>query len=304
MKKVISLLASAALAFSACVSVFAAAPADADPKIVVHTPVEVEEGVYSLTVDLEGLGSLSSTTNAMGKISGTLLSLFDFHIEGSDLTFGTASGVLSSLEDDWLYSADSSKFEGILVTWMAGNVSRYYPATRNADAVTEAKNAATIVFAGTAGSTYKLSEGRIGYDVLSKGVPTETTAYLFPKFYNEEGTEISSITLPGGKPVEKELGLTIDGTNAKKENGYIWKLNLTQKNGAQANSFVADFTDSKGDTNQKKAKNNVADFFGGEGSVEFYVGLKTARTITEFKATVADSTAEGVTASDTWTAAE
>ena len=54
----------------------------------------------------------------------------------------------------------------------------------------------------------------------------------------------------------------------------------------------------------KTARNEVSKFFGGEGTVEFYVGLKTARTITEFKATVADSTAEGVTASDTWTAAE
>ena len=301
MKKIISLLASAALAFSVCASVFAAAPADADPKVIVHSPVDEGDGIYSLTVDLKDLGSLSSTANKLGKIDGTLLKLFDFHIVGKDLEFGTASGALSATEDDWQYSGDAADFDGVLVRWIAGHVNRCYPPERGADAVTTATGAVTVVFAGTAGSTYELTDARVGYETLTKSTPG-VTEYLNPKFYNEAGEEITSITLPGGEPAVKKLGLTIDGTDAKKENGYIWKLGLTQENGAKADSFTADFKDSTGLTNTKTARNEVSKFFGGEGTVEFYVGLKTARTITEFTATVADSTAEGVTASGTWKA--
>lgn len=305
MKKIISLLASAALVLSASASVFAAVPADANPKVIVHEPVDLGSGKFSVTVDLKDLGTVQGTLNEDEEISGTLVSLFDYHINGDDLAIsGKASGGLSSAKADWSYSGTATKeatgYNGVLVRWIAGSVDTYYP-TDEAKA-TECLNAATIKFTGTAGATYTLSDARIGYDTLVNGTPVEVTSYVSPKFYNEAGEEITSFTLPGGEPAVKKLGLTIDGTDAKKENGYIWKLGLTQENGAKADSFTADFKDSEGLTNTKTARNNVADFFGGEGTVEFYVGLKTARTITEFTATVADSTAEGVTASGTWKA--
>ena len=304
MKKIISLLASAALAFSACAGVFAAAPADANPKVIVHEPVDLGSGKFSVTVDLTDLGTVQGTLDEDEEISGTLLKMFDYHINGDDLAIsGKVSGGLSSAKADWSYSGnaqqDKAGFDGLLVRWLAGSVDTCYP--QNEAKETACTAAATVKFTGTAGKTYTLSDARIGYDTFNAGTPGKTE-YLYPKFYNEAGEEITSITLPGGEPAVKTLGLTIDGTDAKKENGYIWKLGLTQENGAQADSFTADFKDSTGLTNTKTARNEVSKFFGGEGTVEFYVGLKTARTITEFKATVADSTAAGVTASDTWKA--
>lgn len=303
MKKIISLLASAALVLSASASVFAAVPADANPKVIVHDPVDLGSGKFSVTVDLKDLGSLNASLDEDENLSGTFVSVFTCQLEGDDLAIsGKANGGLSSAKADWSGSGtstiSSNGFNGVYLSWLAGSVDTYYPSEGTAK---ECVGAATIKFTGTAGKTYTLAKARIGYESLNAGV-SDGASYVFPKLYNEAGEEITSITLPGGEPAVKKLGLTIDGTDAKKENGYIWKLGLTQENGAQADSFTADFKDSTGLTNTKTARNDVSKFFGGEGTVEFYVGLKTARTITEFKATVADSTAEGVTASDTWKA--
>lgn len=305
MKKIISLLASAALVLSASASVFAAVPADANPKVIVHDPVDLGSGKFSVTVDLKDLGTLQGTTNEDDEISGTFVSMFDYRINGDDLAMsGKASGGFSSAKADWTYSGTSTVasggFNGVVVRWMAGSSATYYPEA-GIGATAECLGAATIKFTGTAGKTYTLSDARVFYESLNADV-SDGAKDVSAKFYNEAGEEITSITLPGGEPAVKKLGLTIDGTDAKKENGYIWKLGLTQENGAQADSFTADFKDSTGLTNTKTARNEVSKFFGGEGTVEFYVGLKTARTITEFTATVADSTAEGVTASGTWKA--
>ncbi len=309
-RKITSLLIASMMAFSAFSALTEAAEAapkanvvvtqwtDADAEDYWGEPLDDGYGIFKVVFNLSDLGTISNKEKR-GAINGYLLTSVRAELHAENIKLCKKASKLGSVSQ----SGNASDFAGVIALYNEMTLDAYpcNTGTTIDDDNHSVDDAITLDLYGPVGSTITFENCSIGVQHVVDGT-----------FNNEEPVytsfEIDSITL--GKKIEppveeKELGLTIDKTTeAKKENGYIWKLNLTQKNGAQAGSFTADFTDSKGDTNTKTARNNVADFFGGEGSVEFYVGLKTARTITEFKATVADSTAEGVTASDTWTAAE
>ena len=305
MKKILSLVVTAALTFSSLATI-----ASAESKgTVVVTPTQITDEskilkqIQKLGLDAQldgyGLFKLDVQINDLGAFKFS--KVYDEDEEADVLTGDVIVGLQLELAADNLQVTQTSQttFPATGSNIEGGVTYNYF-----ADSAT-----AAFPKASTTSDNYSIGFTTQVYAPLGTTVVGgEYTLISFNKADawsdNVDYTlTVTPFKLGEKKDDKKELGLTIDGTNAKKENGYIWKLNLTQKNGAQAGSFVADFTDSKGDTNQKKAKNNVADFFG-EGTVEFYVGLKTKRTITTFKATVADSTAEGVTASDTWTAAE
>lgn len=254
-------------------------------------------GIYKVKFDLSDLPALTYSKKA-GKVTGTVLINFTAWLHGETLdlfekntNLGTASDIAPT--------GNAVDFTGIFMQYNCAATTAYPSAKGNTTAdVTSAEGAITLDIYAKDGTVVTVDNAAVSTQVYNANVPQgEPTKYDFTIDPFTLGEKIDP-------PAVKKLGLTIDGTDAKKENGYIWKLGLTQENGAQADSFTADFKDSTGLTNTKTARNEVSKFFGGEGTVEFYVGLKTARTITEFKATVADSTAEGVTASDTWTAAE
>ena len=308
-KKLISLFASAAMALSAFATVVSAAESKGNVEVnvtkisaataagdyAVPTYDETKYAAYEVEITVKDLGAFEATKKKVGKkweYGG------DF-IAGVQLTF-----VPDQKIEDYGSATDEEDTTHIAADGGAAgeNLQYNFGPAANAGAAFPKDNVTSDNYSF---SFIRVWLAPLGTNVTLSPIAKFNSVTINGINYPIINNETFSVTLGEKQDDKKELGLTIDKTTeAKKENGYIWKLNLTQKNGAQANSFVADFTDSKGDTNQKKAKNNVADFFGGEGSVEFYVGLKTARTITEFKATVADSTAEGVTASDTWTAAE
>ncbi len=308
-KKIASLLISSVMAFSvlsAVVSAVEPAP-KANFKVTAYTQEEaVELGVtpddgkalYYISLNISDLGDLNYIEEGSGlkkttrgtKITGLKISLTgDIQLilldaENQKLKFDTFSGQL----------ANGIKFE-----YLDTGKATAYPSTKGTSLTNASMEDVIGAFVvAPIGLTPSFSANTIQ-------ITTWGTAASYEKapWYDFEMTPFT-FNDPNPTTAVKKLGLTIDGTDAKKENGYIWKLGLTQENGAKADSFTADFKDSEGLTNTKTARNDVSKFFGGEGAVEFYVGLKTKRTITEFKATVADSTAEGVTASATWTAAE
>ena len=306
-RKLLSLLISSVMAFSAFS--FVASAAEPAPKATIKATaytateaealgVTVEDGqaLYLLDIDLTDLGELSylqSGTGLAAKQYGTKLAAVSCKMFGDNVRY-------LMLNDSKLpFEANSGNIAGGLkVEWLDTAKKTSYPTTvgtqyDNASLESMAQVYVTAPIGLT--PTFDFQVEILTFDT--------TPNYTADNWYT---VDVASFTFPDPNPtpVVKKLGLTIDGTDAKKENGYIWKLGLTQENGAQADSFTADFKDSTGLTNTKTARNEVSKFFGGEGTVEFYVGLKTARTITDFKATVADSTAEGVTASATWTAAE
>lgn len=320
-KKLISLIASVTMAFSAFAAVASAKVgeskgtvtvvptqfSDADAKAMASA-LEISDfdatkyGFFDVAITIKDLGAFSFTKSKVGtitKYSGNVVS-------GLQLTFVPDQKIV-----DYGSTAEEGDTTKIPVSGGAAGSNLAYtfgPTSAAKDAFP--KESVTS-------DNYSVTFSQLWYAPLGTKVTLDpifseisfnnASAWGADDPYKIQGLEGKSVTLgtiPTPPVEEKKLGLTIDGTDAKKENGYIWKLGLTQENGAQADSFTADFKDSTGLTNTKTARNDVSKFFGGEGTVEFYVGLKTARTITEFKATVADSTAEGVTASDTWTAAE
>ena len=313
-KKVLSLLMSATLALSSLAMVSAA---DITAGNLTINPTEITDpdtisacldmisatakenyGLFQLNFDVSGLPINCTITTSKNPITGketttyngTMIRNFQFNVSSTETAnIDLVTPGISAINPDVAKLADGT---GIKFSVSSAAVDATLP--------TETTN--TDNFSGTLfsyivyapyGTVLTPDLTKVGIFNVSKNVYGTGDTYLVTS---------SPVTLGTKADDKKALGLTIDGTDAKKENGYIWKLGLTQENGAKADSFTADFKDSEGLTNTKTARNSVADFFGGAGTVEFYVGLKTARIITEFKATVADSTAAGVTASDTWTA--
>lgn len=310
LRKITSLLISATMAFSAfatlasaesanaTVAVSQVAEATANTYAQRFTGANVPDGygVFTIAISLNDLGAFDFTLvedDLLGNsYEGQMFTGIDIDLKAANLTYFTVvakSSAIPSVAGGALKTGD-----GINFAVVAGDPSAALPKASTKVDNYSIPNAITAVVMAPLGTEVKATQARYATNGASGTNFTGTD--VFHPF------TVAPFTLGEKQEAKKALGLTIDGTDAKKENGYIWKLGLTQENGAKADSFTADFKDSEGLTNTKTARNSVADFFGGAGTVEFYVGLKTARTIKEFKATVADSTAEGVTASATWTA--
>lgn len=73
---------------------------------------------------------------------------------------------------------------------------------------------------------------------------------------------------------------------------------MTPKNSNKADSLTAVF--ESGNETCVKTASNVAEFFDGNGSVEFAVGLLTEKTIDKFTATISDSSKANSSASASW----
>lgn len=273
MKKIISLLASMAMVFSASSMVFAAIPADATaPQAeVIVEPTGVVDGElaeYSMIVNLTDLGTVTHNKISTTKYSGTKIVQFNYEMHGADLLFGDISGNLSTA--GWTGSGDSSEFTGVYVSYANTTAKTAYPSA--VASTTECEEAVSLIFYGVPGATVTIENAKIGYLTYnaSTGSAEGKVEYLPVTF------DKTSIKLGGGEEA-KTMDMTAS-LKGKYENGYVWEATVTPGDNALT-QFKAKFTDDKDNTVERSVQNVGSMDFSGTGSLTFNVGLKTARTL-------------------------
>ena len=141
---------------------------------------------------------------------------------------------------------------------------------------------------------------RVHANMFNDDFPTEEDRF-WDSYDPDYGDYVTIHVIEKGSKSFNLVMNTPDGrwrSDAKKEHGYIWKLTMTPQNDANADSLTAVF--ESGDDTCVKTASNVAEFFDGNGSVEFAVGLLTEKNIDKFTATISDSSEPNSSASASW----
>ncbi len=289
MKKIISLLASAALLVSSATA-FAAVPADANPTATVKVEDTGVAGTgknegkekYTLTVSLDNIGTVESGEEG----AGTRLVQYELGIKGN---VAMAGALKSNLEKAKAAKATmaANKFEGINVLFATTDPSQAYPTSGS---TTKCDDTYVVTFWGVPGEDIEIYSGsaKLGYATFYYD-DEETFGLLMTgdgTLYKELAYDQTKFTLPGGTPEETCATFAVDSVN-KFDNGYVWTADLT-KGTKDIASFKAKFEAGEAVAERAVKNVDVLNKFAGAGKVSFNIGLETKKELTKATFTVND----------------
>jgi len=306
LKKIVSLLISATMAFSAFAAVANAETKGAATVSVVGqfdeyaaafgTTLAAGEGLFLIQVDMTGLGewSLKKTTIPVTAFNGQMITGFELMLAG-DATFlalDTENGALP-------VSGGTLKDGGLNFDYLTTVAANCYP--KASTTVSDLSIPAAIIAYVKAPLGTQLEATSARYQVSTATSSAFSAASQV--WYDFDVTSIDALGeafTPPQPPVD-DAELTMTVSEAKKyDNGYVWPVAVTM-DGDALGLLTAVFT--RDDDVAQTNRTTIGAGFGGEGTLEFAVGLKTASVMKSLELTVEDASGDTVTKTGTVPAA-
>jgi hypothetical protein len=286
---------------SASATVFAATPADADPKATItfvgdENTTRVVGGetyyLYTATVDMTGIGTLDCTASAddASMLYGTRLVQYEIGFVG-DLKPGAGAGATSTLGTvkQAAASVANNGFVGIMAQYATVDVSVAYPATEAVSGKDPGAGIYVCKFYGQPGEkvTIDAPTSKLGYMTFvfddSAWAVVDSGAGVT---YADIEYDKAEYTLPTFEEPEPAADVVVN-SGKKYDNGYAWNVTVNKDMEAFGVKFYS------GEETLEKSVKNVEDLPKLDGGVgyNFNVGLKTAKTIDQADFTADDATA-------------
>lgn len=293
MKKIISLVAAAAMMLTASATAFAAAkyPANSDaPKVTAHYAVtEVDADGWnnvSITFDLDDLGDLNATY-ASRKHSGLKLASFAISAKNSDeIAFDTdVVGGLSNINlgaaaayGNSLATMDGKGFNLLFNTATA---SVAFPSTTGEEVKASAVDNAVTVSFWAAPGTITLSDAQVSYLLFAGNALSaegnenafRTVSIVNPTWTIGDACDCDECN-PGAGDDEEEDTLTFAIAEGKiYDNGTVWACEIAN---AVDGLAKLEATFKAGEATKSVITTKLA-AWGGEGATAFNIGVNTAK---------------------------